>query len=96
MSDMTRRNFLTRTGQGLALAGIGATLLHTSAKAEEHAPDKKLGFAFVGLGSFALRQLIPNIDKCKHAPGGIGQRASGQGEAGGGAVWPGCEEHLQL
>lgn len=67
MSDLSRRSFLTRTGQGIALAGIGATILQTSARAQDNPADKKLGFAFVGLGSFALRQLIPNIDKCKHA-----------------------------
>ncbi|HTL29562.1 MAG TPA: Gfo/Idh/MocA family oxidoreductase [Tepidisphaeraceae bacterium] len=65
MSDMTRRSFLTRTSAGIALAGIGATILQTSARAEETS-DKKLGFAFVGLGSFAMNQLIPNIDKSKH------------------------------
>ena len=67
MSDITRRSFLTRTGTGIALAGLGATILQTSARAQDNnAGDKKLGFAFVGLGGFATKQLMPNIAASKH------------------------------
>lgn len=68
MSDITRRSFLTRTGTGIALAGLGATILQSStARAQDNANgEKKLGFAFVGLGNFATHQLIPNVNKSKH------------------------------
>jgi predicted dehydrogenase len=67
MSDMTRRDFLTRTGTGIALAGLGATVLQSAARAQDNnAGGKKLGFAFVGLGGFATKQLMPNVAASKH------------------------------
>jgi predicted dehydrogenase len=66
-TGLTRRSLLTKAGQTALAAGTAATLLNAVAGAQTSAPsDRKLGFAFVGLGGFALGQLMPSISKTKH------------------------------
>jgi predicted dehydrogenase len=68
-STPTRRKFLTQTGTGLIAAGAAATLLDRAAAAQAPAddPNRKIGFAMVGLGGFALGQLLPAFKDCKRA-----------------------------
>jgi glucose-fructose oxidoreductase len=51
------------------LAGMGATLaagaLMGRARAQE--PGRKFGYAIVGLGSYATRQIMPRLKECEHA-----------------------------
>ena len=63
----SRRDFVVRTGLGLAAWGT-ATRLGTSTvlAADENPPGKKLGFAFVGIGSLCMNQLLPGIMKSKY------------------------------
>jgi len=53
------------------IQGIGATaLLGATAPAaamQGANPNKKLGYAIVGLGSYATRQIMPRIKECEHA-----------------------------
>ena len=62
--DFTRRDFLSRTGQGVLAAGVGATLLSTAAHAQS-APAKKVGYALVGIGRLTIGQLLPAFKECK-------------------------------
>ena len=55
----SRRDILGGVGAGIMLAGIA-----TRAGA---APSRKIGYAIVGLGSYATRQIMPNFAGCDHA-----------------------------
>jgi glucose-fructose oxidoreductase len=65
--DFSRRDFL------LSSAAAGAASLMNfkasslfAADAPATQPAKKLGFAFVGLGNFAVNELLPKIGKCQY------------------------------
>ncbi|MGH9551596.1 MAG: Gfo/Idh/MocA family protein, partial [Terriglobales bacterium] len=64
--EITRRGFIARVGQGLAVANLAGTLL-TGAEALQvpDPPGKKLGWAIVGLGSLAINQILPAFAKCE-------------------------------
>ena len=62
--DITRRGFLTRAGQGLAVANLSGALL-AKASAETVPPGKKVGWAVVGLGSLSVNQILPAFAKCE-------------------------------
>lgn len=72
---LTRRTLLNRTGLGLfatVAAGIIYKPLRTLAQAapapsEEPSlpPEQKLGWAVVGLGDFATKQIMPSFAECK-------------------------------
>ncbi|KER35784.1 MULTISPECIES: Gfo/Idh/MocA family protein [Sphingobium] len=55
----SRREILGGLGAGMVLAGVG-----TRAGA---APTRRIGYAIVGLGSYATRQIMPNFAGCEHA-----------------------------
>ena len=57
MTDETRRTILK--GAGLAVAGLGAS--------RAGAAQRTIGYAIVGLGSYATRQIMPNFKGCDHA-----------------------------
>jgi glucose-fructose oxidoreductase len=61
MSDVNRRIVLQGIGAGLASA---AMLDPALAKAP---PKRKLGYAIVGLGSYATRQIMPRLKDCEFA-----------------------------
>jgi len=68
-SDLTRRRFLTRLGQGVAATSVSASMLKTAA-AQLRVPDppgKKLGYAIVGLGSLSINQILPAFALCEHS-----------------------------
>lgn len=58
--DRMRRAVMGGMGAGLALAGLGGGTGLA-------APPRKLGYAIVGLGSYATRQIMPNFAGCEHA-----------------------------
>jgi predicted dehydrogenase len=63
--DLTRRGFLKQAGQSALAAGVAAAVpLAPPDKQPEHLPiqgppQKKLGFAIVGLGELALSEIMP-------------------------------------
>lgn len=71
LSDVTRRDFLKRAGQGVAVVSAAGAL--AGARGREAAaqlrvpepPGKKLGYAVVGLGSLAINQILPAFAKCE-------------------------------
>jgi len=66
-SEITRRGFISKVGQGFLAANVAGTLLK-DAEAELVVPDppgKKLGWAIVGLGSLAINQILPAFAKCE-------------------------------
>ncbi len=68
--EITRRGFITRVGQGLAVANV-ATILFKDAAAQQprlmvpDPPGRKLGWAIVGLGSLSINQILPAFAKCE-------------------------------
>ena len=70
-SSASRRQFLRRAGLGTALAAIAgpgiALPLTQPDSLMQHADEKKVGFAIVGLGKFATEQMMPAFKETKHA-----------------------------
>src|SRR5277367_5317406 len=65
--EITRRGFIAKVGQGLAVANV-AGLLFKDASAQLMVPEppgRKMGWAIVGLGSLAINQILPAFDKCE-------------------------------
>lgn len=60
--EHSRRDLLRGLGAGM-LAG---TLVSDVATAQG-APKRKLGYAIVGLGGYATRQIMPRLKECEHA-----------------------------
>jgi predicted dehydrogenase len=66
-TQITRRGFISKVGQGLLAANVAGGLLK-SAQAQLIVPDppgKKLGWAIVGLGSLSIHQILPAFAKCE-------------------------------
>ena len=65
----TRRRFLHRLGGGLAAASFASIpLVHpreSLAASRASGPRQKLGWAIVGLGSYATRQILPRMHECE-------------------------------
>ncbi len=59
MAIGSRREVMGGLGAGLMLASFGNTV--------SAAPTRKIGYAIVGLGSYATRQIMPNFAGCDHA-----------------------------
>lgn len=77
---LTRRQLLNKAGFGLAAVSVAGAVgaatkpAHTLAQAAPAPadeppmpPDRKLGWAIVGLGKFATQQLIPSFGECKRS-----------------------------
>jgi predicted dehydrogenase len=64
--DITRRGFLVKAGQGLAVTqAMGALATKASAQQVPDPPGRKVGWAIVGLGSLAINQILPAFAKCE-------------------------------
>jgi hypothetical protein len=65
--EITRRGFLTKVGQGLAVANVAGALFKdaTAQLVVPDPPGQKLGWAIVGLGSLAINQILPAFAKCE-------------------------------
>lgn len=59
MAHGSRREVLGGLGAGLMFVGMAARAAA--------APSRKIGYAIVGLGSYATRQIMPNFVGCDHA-----------------------------
>jgi predicted dehydrogenase len=67
--EISRRGFIAKVGQGLAVANV-ATMLFKDAAAQLAVPEppgKKLGWAIVGLGSLAINQILPAFARCENS-----------------------------
>lgn len=66
---ISRRGFIGKMGQGLALATAAGTLLKATAAQQDlvvpEPPGKKMGWAIVGLGSLSIYQILPAFAKCE-------------------------------
>lgn len=66
-NTITRRSFISKTGQSLLAVNFAGALLK-DAEAElvvPEPPGKKLGWAIVGLGNLAINQILPAFAKCE-------------------------------
>ncbi len=64
--DITRRGFLVKAGQGLAVTqALGALATSASAQQVPDPPGRKAGWAIVGLGSLAINQILPAFARCE-------------------------------
>ncbi|MBW3630874.1 MAG: Gfo/Idh/MocA family oxidoreductase [Gemmatimonadetes bacterium] len=62
MTTIDRRAFLHRLGGGLAAASLASLPLRAAIR-----QDRKLGWAIVGLGSYATRQIMPQFKNCRYS-----------------------------
>jgi predicted dehydrogenase len=62
----SRRSFLAGTVSAAAMAAT-SSLLPRAARAQSTEPQKKLGFAIVGIGRLSVNQLLPAFAHCQHA-----------------------------
>jgi predicted dehydrogenase len=65
MSRIDRRTFVHRLGGGLAAASLAP--LPLEAMASRTRPDRKVGWAIVGLGSYATRQILPQFRNSRYS-----------------------------
>ncbi len=65
-SDPSRRRFLQSTGLSLAAASLAGTRVAAQPRLPGP-PEKKLGYAIVGLGSLSINQILPAFAYCRHA-----------------------------
>jgi hypothetical protein len=66
--EITRRGFIAKIGQGLAVANITGTLFKDAGAQQLLVPDppgKKLGWAIVGLGNLSINEILPAFAKCE-------------------------------
>ena len=69
MTDWSKREVLG-AGTGLAVAAVAGVSLaqtRTQRTPARAAPTRKLGYAVVGLGSYATRQIMPRFRDCQHS-----------------------------
>lgn len=77
MSDskkINRRSFVKTAGQGILLSSFAASVIgrvnaqqDNLKQNEKMPPEKRLGWAIVGLGDFATKQIMPNFADCKRS-----------------------------
>jgi predicted dehydrogenase len=67
--EISRRGFLGKISQGLAVAGAASTLLQKSLAQQPvvapDAPGKKMGWAIVGLGRLSIDEILPAFAMCE-------------------------------
>jgi predicted dehydrogenase len=64
--EISRRGFIAKVGQGFIAANVTGTLLKKAVANEVMAPespDKKLGWAIVGLGNLSIHEILPAFAK---------------------------------
>ena len=62
MIDLNRRGLVLAAGGALAVSAVGAPAWAAAA-----APERKLGYAIVGLGGYGLGIIIPQFKNCQHS-----------------------------
>jgi predicted dehydrogenase len=68
--EITRRGFISKIGQGVAVANVATMLLRNAAAQQPEMivpdpPGKKMGWAIVGLGNLAIHQILPAFAQCE-------------------------------
>jgi predicted dehydrogenase len=66
--EISRRGFIAKLGQGFVAANVAGTFLRKAAGNEviiSDSPDKKLGWAIVGLGNLSIHEILPAFAKCE-------------------------------
>jgi predicted dehydrogenase len=69
--QISRRGFLSKMGQGIAVANVAAAMgvpLAAQSPSPQDAPEppgKKAGYAIVGLGNLAIHQILPAFCQCE-------------------------------
>jgi predicted dehydrogenase len=67
--EISRRGFLGKVGKGLAAASAAGTILKSTSAQQglvvPNPPEKKLGWAIVGLGSLSIYEILPAFAKCE-------------------------------
>ncbi len=66
--EISRRGFIAKVGQGFVAANVAGTLLKEAVAKEAgvpDSPDKKLGWAIVGLGNLSIHEILPAFAKCE-------------------------------
>jgi predicted dehydrogenase len=66
--EISRRGFIAKVGQSLVAANVAGTFLKEAVAKEivvPDSPDKKLGWAVVGLGNLAIHEILPAFAKCE-------------------------------
>jgi predicted dehydrogenase len=74
-TQQSRRTFFKTAGGGILLSSLAASIVQkTSAqqqddlkKNEKLPPEKRVGWAIVGLGDFGTKQIIPNFADCQRS-----------------------------
>ena len=73
-SDKTRRSFIKKVGGGILLSAFAGSLIQKSnaqqdqlKKNEKLPPERRIGWAVVGLGDFGTKQIIPNFADCRRS-----------------------------
>lgn len=81
-NELTRRQLLGKAGLGMLGLGVAGVVAYSldrdgnlamaqqapkPSKEPPMPPDKKLGWAIVGLGKFATEQIIPSFGECKRS-----------------------------
>lgn len=68
MIDRNRRDLVLAAGGALAAGALGSAAWARPAEgAAERAPERKLGYAIVGLGGYGLGVIIPQFANCRHS-----------------------------
>lgn len=74
-SDKTRRSFIKKVGGGILLSAFAGSLIQkTNAQQQDQLknneklpPERRIGWAVVGLGDFGTKQIIPNFADCQRS-----------------------------
>src|SRR5689334_18626620 len=64
---LSRREFLERTGQGLLAAPVVGALAACARAEEPQTSGRKAGWAFVGLGNYAVNVMLPALANAKRS-----------------------------
>jgi predicted dehydrogenase len=68
MIDRNRRDLVLAAGGALAAGALGSAAWARAAEdAAERTPERKLGYAIVGLGGYGLGVIIPQFANCRHS-----------------------------
>jgi predicted dehydrogenase len=67
--ELSRRGFLSKMSQGLAVASATGAFLRNAAGQQSvvapEPPGKKMGYAIVGLGMLSINEILPAFAKCE-------------------------------
>ncbi|MES2442981.1 MAG: Gfo/Idh/MocA family oxidoreductase [Pseudomonadota bacterium] len=65
--DRNRRDVMLAMGAGMMAGALAPMTALAGCRPGQDAPVKKLGYAVVGLGSYAVNQIMPRFRDCEHS-----------------------------